>query len=185
MYWASCWNLCHISAFQISCCHLPYGFRNLSSLHVLFFAAVPSPFALAMAPYPSSSLSQRDWEAHLPPSHALRYFFMLPTPVSWAGWYWEDSCHVLLGYEMCLNRNWYYAHQLVIWVWCEQSNGQGTVKSPALLGWRTAWVLQVEPSPFWWTCFLWSAVFKAVICYMCHVFVSTPSNVELLLVLLT
>lgn len=97
MYWASCWNLCHISAFQISCCHLPYGFRNLSSLHVLFFAAVPSPFALAMAPYPSSSLSQRDWEAHLPPSHALRYFFMLPTPVSWARWYWEDPAMSFLA----------------------------------------------------------------------------------------
>lgn len=145
-------SLTHLN-FQISCCHLQYGFRNLSSLHVLFFfAAVPSPFALAMAPYPFSSLSQWDWEIHSPPFHALRYFFILPTPVFWARWYWEDSCHVLLDYEMCLNRNWYSSacHLGLMWtkqwtVHSEEPCLAGLKDSLGVGSWTFSFLMSVFP----------------------------------------
>lgn len=151
MCWASCWNLCHFSSFQISCCHLQYGFRNLSCLRVLFFffAAVPSLFALVVAPYPCSSLSQWEWEALSPLSHALRYFFMLPTPVSWARWYWEDSQHVLLGLWNVLEEEVVLCSSA-----CHLSlmlTKQWTVNSaePCFAELQDSLVLKIEAFPFW------------------------------------
>lgn len=51
----------------------------------------------------------------------------------------------LWDYKILLNRKWNCAHQLVIWIRPVQNNGQCTEKSPALLDWQIAWMLQAEP----------------------------------------
>lgn len=183
MCWASCWNLWHISTFRFPVATYSMVSGTSAAYMSFFFLLLSLPLL------PWQWLLTLSLASHNETEKSTHHLSM-PLDIS------SFSLHLFSGLDdtekipamsfLTMKCAWIGTgtHQLVIWVWCEQNNGQCTVKSPALLGWRTAWVLQVEPSPFWWACFLWSAVFKAVVCYMCHVFVSTPSNVEVLLVLL-
>lgn len=182
MYWASCWNLCHISTFQISRCFYSMVSGTSAAYTSFFFLLLSLP----LLPW--------QWLLTLPlASHreTEKPTYHLPTPLDIS----SCSLHLFPGLDdtekipavsfLTMKCAWIGIGTMLI----SLSSGFDVNKTMDRAQWRalpcwTAWVLQVEPSPFRWTCFLWSAVFKAVICYMCHVFVSTPSNVEVLLVLL-